>query len=576
MPTEWTTREQKAFLIEELPAFKKIGGRRYALQWPDLYNHWFQKWPECPLALPNVPVDATLTQEQGDILAKAIERRQAQLRHWLQWRSGRYTNRAANNKTMKIIDHLVKPKTRAKRPWETYSKIYYSTRIRESYDNELPEIKEEIRKIMAEHKKAKKKESQAGTDAGNGDDDDDDDDPLSRRTYIEQCGPALQHILEHFSSQTGGWHFSVLMGGPDPLDTTGNLITSLHVGKTNDGRDFSHVYTDFDTVVVAGYGEYLGKALNNTSSPPMRLPSANNGVDGDGIDGGDRIDGDNEMGDGEEKDNQGRDDDDDATHPASSAVSVVSPTTHFASSPDSVPMDPSILAGFASTIPELALYSGYLDATQNTTASSTDVTQFIQPDPFSGYFSAMLNNPSLESILNDHWPGASAGTGIGADQPVTYSNQGLIFNDTHGAQIPGYLATHMSMSGFVTTPIEPSHPLSPLHPSSAPNPPQIGCLPLTQDAVADGTPVSPGRLKRKSMPSQRAQRDNAIGESFAKENHVLPTEINGLKNAKVKQGKKSSQHPSDHRLPKKRSMRKSKQPANAVENDADSAPPKNK
>lgn len=42
---------------------------------------------------------------------------------------------------------------------------------------------------------------------------------------IEQCGPALQRVLKHLNSQTG-WHFSVLMGGPDPLDPLGdNMIT---------------------------------------------------------------------------------------------------------------------------------------------------------------------------------------------------------------------------------------------------------------------------------------------------------------------------------------------------------------
>ncbi|KAG9316904.1 hypothetical protein JVU11DRAFT_2982 [Chiua virens] len=498
--------------------------------------------------------------EQGDILAKAIEQCQAQLRRWLQWRSGRYTNRAANNKTMKIINHLVKLKTRTKRPWEIYSKIYYSTciqpkitsgmaiadvtrKIRKSYENETLEIKEEIWKIMTKNKKVKKKRGKASAkDTKQGDSDsesdaDNDDDPLSRRNYIEQCGPALQRILEHLSSQTGGWHFSVLMGGPDPLDTTGNLIMSLHIGKTNDGHDFSDVYTDFDTMVVAMYGEYLGKALNNTSSLPVQLPSAGGGVDGEDIDRDDKKD------DRAEKDDQDHNNDSEGEkepieqettkvidggesfhsdgiyttappmtpphlassptahlvnlvlsatpptahlanpsissmlptahfansapsmtsptmypasspvsselnhlanlavsgtppqpaayladscgpttlpaiptrfesssiptalptiHPASLTVSVVSPVSHFGSSPNSVPMDLATL-GFASTIPELAMYSGYHDVTPNSTATVTsiDPTLSIQLDPFCGYFSAMLNNPSLESILND-------------------------------------------------------------------------------------------------------------------------------------------------------------------------------
>lgn len=43
---------------------------------------------------------------------------------------------------------------------------------------------------------------------------------------VQQCGAALQRILEHLSAQTNGWSFTVLMGGPDPLDPKGgNIIT---------------------------------------------------------------------------------------------------------------------------------------------------------------------------------------------------------------------------------------------------------------------------------------------------------------------------------------------------------------
>lgn len=44
---------------------------------------------------------------------------------------------------------------------------------------------------------------------------------------VQQCGAALQRVLEHLAKQTG-WKFSVLMGGPDPVDPEGaNIITRL-------------------------------------------------------------------------------------------------------------------------------------------------------------------------------------------------------------------------------------------------------------------------------------------------------------------------------------------------------------
>ena len=42
---------------------------------------------------------------------------------------------------------------------------------------------------------------------------------------VEQCGAALQRILEYLGNQTG-WKFTVLMGSPDPTDPDGaNIIT---------------------------------------------------------------------------------------------------------------------------------------------------------------------------------------------------------------------------------------------------------------------------------------------------------------------------------------------------------------
>ena len=47
----------------------------------------------------------------------------------------------------------------------------------------------------------------------------------SSNSNIQQCGGALQQILHHLGKQTG-WKFTMLMGGPDPLDPDiGNIIT---------------------------------------------------------------------------------------------------------------------------------------------------------------------------------------------------------------------------------------------------------------------------------------------------------------------------------------------------------------
>ncbi|KIK75809.1 hypothetical protein PAXRUDRAFT_29039 [Paxillus rubicundulus Ve08.2h10] len=117
MPSPWTTDKQKAFLEEGLVMFKQIGGKCYTKQWPTLFQKWAQKWPERRLVFPNVTEDAQLTEEQSKTIAQAVLCRQQQIHHWMHWHNGAGLNCAANNKTCKIVDNLLKSKTRAKKPF---------------------------------------------------------------------------------------------------------------------------------------------------------------------------------------------------------------------------------------------------------------------------------------------------------------------------------------------------------------------------------------------------------------------------------------------------------------------------
>lgn len=174
MPKEWTTKGQRAFLDNELIAFKRIGGRNYTKHWQPLYKRWFERWPERELVLPGCSDSATLTSDQKDVLSNAIGRRQGQLYRWMHWHSGAGEHRSANAQTARIMSDLLKPKQRVKKPWEIYSKNYYQARvqpnigkglsitevnqkIQEMYENESPDIKDEIQNINDQQKKAKKR-----------------------------------------------------------------------------------------------------------------------------------------------------------------------------------------------------------------------------------------------------------------------------------------------------------------------------------------------------------------------------------------------------------------------------------
>ncbi|KAI6104649.1 hypothetical protein EDD16DRAFT_1714579 [Pisolithus croceorrhizus] len=112
---------------------------------------------------------------------------------------------------------------------------------------------------------------------------DDEDDSIidlkNCQLNIEQCGPALQHILEYMATKTG-WAFSVIMGGPDPLDAQGEcIVTSLHVGENKLGYNFAQAYSRFDGEVVQVYTEFLDDTFGHVRCPTHTEVSGGETVD---------------------------------------------------------------------------------------------------------------------------------------------------------------------------------------------------------------------------------------------------------------------------------------------------------
>ncbi|KAF8131971.1 hypothetical protein EV363DRAFT_1079593, partial [Boletus edulis] len=247
-PPGWTTAEQKAFLMEELKEYVRIGSKEYKKRWPTFYQKWGQRWPERATTLPD------------------------QLQQWMRWHAGAGENRAANNKTARLINDLMKPKARTKKIWEIYAKSHYESRVKDSVpagsnivtvrekiidalNNEPPEVIDELKLEQAKQRAALR----MGTGSSN--DDGVESDPLAIRRLvsanIRELGPTLIRLLEYLAKKTA-WSFSLVMGGPDPISPEeGNQITSIHVGTNELGQDFSDAYDKYDSVFVEAFGEFL-------------------------------------------------------------------------------------------------------------------------------------------------------------------------------------------------------------------------------------------------------------------------------------------------------------------------------
>ncbi|KIK79976.1 hypothetical protein PAXRUDRAFT_36320 [Paxillus rubicundulus Ve08.2h10] len=259
---EWTTHEQKAFLLEELVEYKKLTTREYHRQWPGLY----QCWPERNYVpeLKDLPATEALTDQQSTVLVAAIDKNQMQLQSWLRWHSGAGRNRLANSKTNKLVDSLMKPQSHIKQLGEIYPKTFYkshvkldidSIKIEESLKSEPQHIQEEVRCMREEQVSAKKRKR--ASSASSDDEEESALDAQEIQSNIQQCGPTLQQILAHMAKRTG-WMFTILMGGLDPMDPKGeSVVVSLHVGENKLGYNSGAAYSRFDMDMVQAYTEFL-------------------------------------------------------------------------------------------------------------------------------------------------------------------------------------------------------------------------------------------------------------------------------------------------------------------------------
>ena len=274
---QWTTPEQRQLLENELVLYMSMATpREYTRRhFASFFRKWSQTWPERAAVFPDIPLDTPLTVEQEKTLANAITNRRVvscvtltlkyvltfakQIQQWLRWHAGAGKNRAANRKTLKIVDDLVTGKTRAKHPVEIYSKLYYPSRVKPDmacdsqdsnisgvrdqikkwFEAESPEIREEVMRIYKEQSRASQKTTFTAEDDEETYPDVDVDTRIRRVntqssvrvlinflfSNIQQCVPALQQILTHLSRKTG-WMFSVLMGGLDPTDPDGKCAVA--------------------------------------------------------------------------------------------------------------------------------------------------------------------------------------------------------------------------------------------------------------------------------------------------------------------------------------------------------------
>ncbi|KAF4573631.1 hypothetical protein EYR36_008149 [Pleurotus pulmonarius] len=235
--------------------------------WPELFRGWFSQWHE--------EEDTSIVDEgeRKSDLGVRLGKRQEYLKRWFQNKTAAKTR--APPKELPIPPEEALKTVRRPQLLQLYTKKYYKTRIRSKIYDELPagtklssgaflallqkmtpEIFEledkEIKKEIEDRYEALKKHVE-----GPGQE----QPPV--QTIAARYAAAIEDIPRHFQAfsqelnRRTGWSFTLLAGGPDPIN--GGRVNSIgvHFGLDNEGQHFGKATPAFGDTVLTPYATFL-------------------------------------------------------------------------------------------------------------------------------------------------------------------------------------------------------------------------------------------------------------------------------------------------------------------------------
>ncbi|KAG1781167.1 hypothetical protein EV702DRAFT_1042307 [Suillus placidus] len=240
MPSKkWTTLEQEKFLLSFMPEFCEHAASK---QYGDFYDcdsaQWFVRWPEHE-------EEHDLSPDEVKALAEVIRTRRVQIITWYRWQKnpahlGHSKGSRGTLKFDTVLAGGVELKgTRAPQKMDIYSHEFYMEKVKHAADevikqenitnkgpklNKCREITQQMYKEESEAVKAKidKKYCKAKAKftsqcqclkSAKGP-------KINENTKlkaIQELGPVLDRVLKYLGHMTGGWKFTILMGGRDPM-----------------------------------------------------------------------------------------------------------------------------------------------------------------------------------------------------------------------------------------------------------------------------------------------------------------------------------------------------------------------
>ncbi|KAG1902459.1 uncharacterized protein F5891DRAFT_978758 [Suillus fuscotomentosus] len=302
-PPQWTTPEELEWLQKELPEFLKMQKeQKLTCFYELLFPRWFSQFPEClrywgPTSKPlheNVCQDddsgdansdkispLPLTPEQEAELEEANEIRRKKLREWFRNNAKSKTTPGATS-TSKALAQLLCQRARGVRDLkeiEVYSKLHYKMKMQPLVEDNVQENHLDSKKRIAivqkvtnscfatesEDVKAEIHEETTWINSARRLD-------MSKTRTKEEIYRAIQElpivlgqICEDLAMLTGGWHYTLVMGGPDPMCKGDVMTLSFHHSKGRDSLSFKASNPNFHEQYLVPFEKHLRSAFGHVN-----------------------------------------------------------------------------------------------------------------------------------------------------------------------------------------------------------------------------------------------------------------------------------------------------------------------
>ncbi|KAG2119702.1 uncharacterized protein F5147DRAFT_767172 [Suillus discolor] len=327
-PPRWTTSEELEWLQNELPEFLKMQKDQKLTRFYELlFPRWFSQFPEClkywkPTSNPppcegeavvhqnDDSSDANisdksrllpLTPEQEAELEEEKEIRWKKLREWF-WNHAKSKTTLGNTSTSKAFAQLLGQRSHGVRDLkaiEVYSKTHYKMKIQSLVEDDIQQNQldskkrigvvqkyinscfaaesEDVKAVICEETVQINASRRLGG-IGSGE-------HTKEEIYhaIQELPIVLGQICEDLAVLTGGWHYTIVMEGPDPMCQGDIMTLSFHHGKGQDGLSFKASRLNFHEQYLVPFEQHLrtvfGRPLVESSlsssilKPHLPVPS---------------------------------------------------------------------------------------------------------------------------------------------------------------------------------------------------------------------------------------------------------------------------------------------------------------